>query len=206
MRSVAVYLEDLDLDLLANLDDLARMVDVLPAEFGDVDQAVNTFEVDEGAEVHEVGDGATDDHALFQRSQDALALLLALLLEDGAPGQNDVVAAPVQLDDLTLEPLAEEGVEVPHAPDVDEARGQKAAQPDVQDQASLNDLDDRTLDGTLVVVGVLDAIPRPLEGSPIDREDEAPVGVLLLHHERFEMLAELDHVVRVGTLADGEFV
>ena len=168
-----------------------------------MDQAVYAFEVDEGPEVHEVGDGAPDDHALFERGQDALALLLALLLEDGAPAENHVVAAPVQLDDLALQPLAEEGVEVPHAPDIHEARRQEAAQADVQDQASLDDLDDGTLDGALLVVGLLDAVPGPLEGGPLGREDETPVGVLLLHDQRFEVLAELDHVVRVGALADG---
>src|SRR5918998_1057237 len=164
--AVAVDLKDLDLYLLADLDDLARMVDMLPTEFRDVNQAVYPFEIDEGPEVNEVGDGATDDHALLQGGQDALALLLALLLEDGAPGKDDVIAAPVQLDDLALELLAEEGVEVPHAPDVDEARRQEAAQPDVQDQATLHDLDD----------------------------------------ERLEVLTQLDHVVRVGALADGQLV
>src|SRR5919107_478255 len=34
--AVAVDLEDLDLDLLAHLDDLARVVDMLPGKFGDV--------------------------------------------------------------------------------------------------------------------------------------------------------------------------
>src|SRR5919199_3476792 len=49
--AVAVYLEDLDLDVLTDLDDLARVVDVLPTEFGDVDQTVDALEVDEGPEV-----------------------------------------------------------------------------------------------------------------------------------------------------------
>ena len=169
-------------------------------------RTVDAFEVDEGPEVHEVGDGAPDDHALLERGQDALALLLALLLEHGAPGQNYVVAAPVQLDDLALQLLAQERVEVPDAPDVDEARGQEAPQPDVQDQAALHHLDDGSLDGALVVVGLLDAVPGPLEGGPLGREDETPVGVLLLHDEGFEALAELDDVVRVCALADGEFV
>src|SRR5215208_2088508 len=106
--TVAVDFEDLDLDLLAHLDDLARIVDVLPGKFGDVDQTVDAFEVDEGPEIHEVGDGAPDDHALFERGQDTLALLLALLLEHSAPTENYVVAAPVQLDDLALKPLAQE--------------------------------------------------------------------------------------------------
>src|ERR687885_2409863 len=50
--AVAVHLEDLDLYLLADLHYLARVVDVLPTQFGDVDQAVYAFEVNEGAEIH----------------------------------------------------------------------------------------------------------------------------------------------------------
>src|SRR5829696_6203396 len=169
--ALAVDLEYLDLDLLAHLDDLARVVDVLPGKFGDVDQAVDTFEVDEGAEVDEVGDGAPDDHALFERSQDALALLLALLLENGAPGQYDIVAAPVQLDYLALEPLAQERIEVPYAPDVDEARWQEAPQPDVEDQAPLHHFNNGSLDGALVVVCILDAVPGTLESRPLGRQD-----------------------------------
>ena len=58
------------------------------------------------------------------------------LLEHGAPGKDYVVAAPVQLDDLAFEPLAQERVEVPHAL-MSTRPGQEAPQPDVQDQASL---------------------------------------------------------------------
>src|SRR5688500_15718273 len=165
--AVAVDLEDLDLDLLTHLDNLARVLDMLPTEFGDVDKAVDAFEVDEGPEIDEVGDGAPDDHALFEGGQDTLALLLALLLEHGAPGKNHVVAAPVQLDDLALEPLAQERVEVPYAPSIYQARRQEAPQPDVQDQAPLYYLDDGAFDGALVVVGILDAVPGPLEGGPL---------------------------------------
>ena len=46
-----VDVEHLDLDLLANGDDLARMIDVLPRELGDVHEAVHTAEIDERAEV-----------------------------------------------------------------------------------------------------------------------------------------------------------
>jgi hypothetical protein len=114
--------------------------------------------------------------------------------------------APVQLDDLALQLLAEERVEVPYAPDVDQARRQEAPQPDVEDQATLHHLDDGSLDGALVVVGILDAVPGPLESRPLGREDEPPFGVLLLHDQGFEALAELDYVVRVCALADGKFV
>src|SRR4028118_574071 len=168
-----------------------------------VDQAVYALEVDESAEVHEVRDGALDDLALLGRCEDLLALLLALLLEHGAAREHHVVARAVELDDLALEFLPEKALQVPDAPDVHQARRQEAAQADVQDQTALDDLDDRALDGALLVVGLLDPVPRPLEGGALGREDEPPVRVLLLEHQGFWALAEVDHVVRIGALTDG---
>src|SRR5699024_2716221 len=55
--AVEVDIEHLDGDLLAHLDDLVGVVDVLPGQFGDVHQAVHATEVDEGTEVHDGGDG-----------------------------------------------------------------------------------------------------------------------------------------------------
>ena len=54
--AVAVDVEHLDLHVLADLEHLGRMVDVAPGELGDVDQAVHAVEVDERAEVDDVGD------------------------------------------------------------------------------------------------------------------------------------------------------
>src|ERR671920_2066509 len=49
--TVQVDVEDLDGDLLADLDDLGRVVDVLPGQRGDVHQAVDPTQVHERAEV-----------------------------------------------------------------------------------------------------------------------------------------------------------
>src|SRR5204863_8488076 len=101
--AVAVDIEHLDLDRVADREDLARVVDVRPRELGDVDQAVDAVEVHERAEVDDVRDLALDDEAGLQAVQDLLALLLALLLEHGAARQHDVVARAVELDDLAFD-------------------------------------------------------------------------------------------------------
>ena len=49
--AVHVDVEDLDGDLLADLDDLGRVVDVLPGQLGDVHETVDAAEVDERTEV-----------------------------------------------------------------------------------------------------------------------------------------------------------
>src|SRR2546423_3401547 len=97
-----------------------------PRQLGDVDEPVDAVEVDERAEVDDVGDLALDDEAGLQAVEDALAILAALLLEHGAAREHDVVARPVELDDLALERLAEELVEVGNAADVDQ-RGRPGA-------------------------------------------------------------------------------
>src|SRR4051794_34860758 len=106
------------------------MVDVAPGQLGDVDQAVDALEIDEGTEVDDVGDLALDHLARLELAQDLLADLLALLLEDRAAGEHDVVAGAVELDHLALELLAHELVEVLDTADVDERGGQE--NPDTQ--------------------------------------------------------------------------
>ena len=71
--AVHVHVEDLDGDLLADLDDLGRVVDVLPGQLGDVHQAVHAAEVDERAEVDDRGHDALADLALVQRVEELLA-------------------------------------------------------------------------------------------------------------------------------------
>ena len=151
-------------------------------------------EVDEGAEVDDVGDLALDDLAGLQAVEDLLADLLALLLEHGAAREHDVVAGAVELDDLALDRLADELVEVVDAADVDQRGGQEAAHPEVEDQAALDDLDDAALDRLAGLGGGLDLAPGLLEAGALLGEDQATVGVLLGEDERVDLLAELDLV------------
>ena len=182
------------------------MVDVRPRQLGDVDQAVDAVEVHERAEVDDVRDLALDDEAGLQAVEDLLALLLALLLEHGAARQHDVVARAVELDDLALDLRVQVLVEVRHAADVDERGGQEAAHPEVDDEAALDDLDDRALDRLARLGGGLDAAPCLLEASALLGHDQAAVLILLGEDEGVDLLAHLDLVVRVDGLADGKLV
>ena len=103
--AVQVDVEHLHLDLVADLDDLGRVVDVAPGQLGDVHEAVDAAEVDERAEVDDRGDGTRQDHALLQLAEDLGALVLAALFEDDAAREDDVVAVAVHLDDPRLEAL-----------------------------------------------------------------------------------------------------
>ena len=101
--AVEVDVEHLHLDLVAHLHDRARVVDVLPAQLGDVHEAVHAAEVDERAEVHDRRDDALADLARLEVGEELVALLALGLLEVRAARQDDVVAVLVELDDLALE-------------------------------------------------------------------------------------------------------
>src|SRR6266508_6368450 len=113
------------------------MVDVLPAQLGHVHETVHAAEVDEGAEVHDRGDHALADLTRLEVGEELVALLALRLLEVCASREHDVVAVLVELDDLGVEVPADERMEVAHPAQVDEGRGQEAAETDVEDQATL---------------------------------------------------------------------
>ena len=135
-------------------------------------------------------------------AEDLLADLLALFLEDRAAGEDDVVAAAVELDDFALEFLADELVEVVDPADVDQRGGQEAAHPEVEDQAALDDLDDAALDRLAGLGGGLDPAPGLLEPGPLLGEHQTALGVLLGQDERVDLFAELDLTGGIDRLPD----
>ena len=178
-----------------------------PGKLGDVDQAVDAVEVDERAEVDDVRDRRPPrPRPCCEPVEDLLAGLLALLLEHRAAREHDVVAAAVELDHLALDLLAEVLVEVLHAADVDQRRGQEAAHAEVDDQAALDDLDHVALDRLAGVGGGLDPAPGALEAGALLGEDQAAVLVLLGQDERVDLLAELDLVGGIDRAADRKLV
>ena len=204
--AVAVDVEHFDPHRVADRDDFGGMVDVAPGKLGDVDQAVDPLEVDEGAEVDDVGDLALDHLARLEPAEDLLADLFALLLEHRAAREDDVVAAAVQLDDFALERLTHELVEVVDAADVDQRGGQEAAHPEVEDEAALDDLDDAAFDRFARIGGDLDAAPGFLEAGALLGEDQAALGVLLGEDQGVDLLAQLDLFAGVDRLADRKLV
>src|ERR1700719_977569 len=97
---LVVDLDDLDLHLLADIEHLGRMIDAPPGNVGDVQEAVDAAEIDEGAVVGDVLDHAVDDLALFEVLHQLLALLGAGLFQHGAARHDDVAAAAIHFQDL----------------------------------------------------------------------------------------------------------
>src|SRR5271169_1938026 len=202
---VHVHVQHLDGDLLAHLDDLTGVVDVLPGQLGHVHQAVHAAEVDERAEVDDRGDHTLADLALGQGVEEGVADLGLGLLQPGPAGQHHVIAVLVQLDDLGLDLPADVRLQIADAAHLHQGGGQEAAQPDVQDQAALDDLDHRAGDHAVLVLDLLDRAPGPLVLGPLLGQDQAALLVLLLEDQGLDVLAGLDYVVRVDIVLDRQF-
>ena len=144
------------------------------------------------------------DLAELEVLEELLALLLLGLLQPGPAGEHDVVAVLVELDDLGLEVAPDVGLQVAHPAQLDERCGQEPAQPDVEDEAALDDLDDRAGDDAVVLLDLLDGAPGPLVLGPLLGQDEPPLLVLLLEDERLDLLAERDDLAGIDVVADRE--
>ena len=142
-----VELQHLDLDLVADSEQLARVVHPAPGHVGDVQQAVDAAEIDERTVVGDVLDHAVDDLALLEGLQGGCAHLLALLLQQSAAREDDVPAPLVELDDLEFELLAEEALEVPHRAQIDLGAGKERLDADVDGEAALDPGEDLALHG-----------------------------------------------------------
>src|SRR5579875_302764 len=162
-RALAVELEDPHVDLVADLDDLGRMLDALPCHVRDVQQAVDPAEIDEGAVIREVLDRAAHHRAFLQVLHERGALGRELLLHDRPPRDDDVIALLIELDDLELERLALEVGGVAHRTHVDErARQERAHIVNLDGEAALHAARDDAGHDLRIVESLLE--PRPGAG------------------------------------------
>src|SRR5690606_8556055 len=153
---------------------------VLPAERGDVHEAVDAAEVDERTEVDDRRHDALANLALGEVVEEGGAALRLGLLEQGATRQHNVVAVLVELEDLGLDLLPEVRGQVANAAQLDERRGEEPAKADVNDESTLDDLDDGTGDHAVVGLDLLDVSPGALVLGALLGEDEATLFVFLL--------------------------
>jgi len=167
-----------------------------------VHQAVHAAQVDERAEVDDRRHDALADLAPAQRVEEGVAHLGLGLLEPGAAGQHHVVAVLVQLDDLGFDLPADVRLQVADPAHLHQRRRQEAAQPDVQDQAALDDLDDGAGDDAVLFLDPLDGAPRALVLRPLLGQDQAAFLVFLLEDKRLDLLTGLNDLVRVDVVLD----
>ena len=201
-----VVLQHDDVDLVVDLEELGRVRDPAPRHVGDVQQAVDAAEVDEGAVVGDVLDDAAEDLALGERVERVLLLLRVLLFEEHLARQHDVAALLVDLDDPHAQLLAAQGVEVPDRAHVDLRAGQERAHADVHREPALDALDDAADDDLALGVGLLDVVPDLHLLGFFAREDDVAFTVLGALEQHVDDVAGLDGDLAgfVDELVDGD--
>src|SRR3954454_17205811 len=184
---LVVDVDDLGLDLLADVVARLRVVDLVPRELALVDQAVDAAEVDEDAERRDRADRAGDLLADLQAAEQLVALLAALLIEGDLFGQDQAVGLAVDLEDLEPKLAADERhqllgdllgrvarlVVLGSPREVDDlADRHEAADAAVDDEAALVVVDDRRLDDDAGLELLLHRAPLALETGPAQRQDD----------------------------------
>jgi len=154
-----VHVEHDHVNFLADLENFRRVIDAAPAHVGDVEQAVNAVQLDERAEIGDVLDRALADVARHHFGQQLGAFFVALLLDQFAAREHDVLPLLVDFDDLEFVDVVDELREVPRRDDINLRRGQKRLDPDIDDQATFDDRLDLALDRAALVANGEDALP-----------------------------------------------
>ena len=220
--AVEVDAQDLHLELLLELDHLRGVVDPAPGHVRDVEQAVDATEVDEHAEVGDVLDRTHADLALGDVLEERLLLLLALFFEQLPPGDDDVHALRVDLDDARAHRLVDEVGDVVRAAQRDLAGGEEDVDAfDVHEQTTLDLALDDALDLVALVVLLGDVLPGAeaigaalrehrhvvlIEALEVDLEDLTAGGELVAELVERDLALGLPahiHDDEPGALVDG---
>ena len=156
--ALVVDVDDLGLDLFADLVAGLGVVDLVPRELALVDEAVDAAEVDEDAEGRDRAHRAGDLLADLEAAEELVALLAPLLVERDLLGQDEAVGLAIDLEDLEPQLAADVGLQLlgdllggvarllvlRPAREVDDlADGHEAADAAVDDEAALVVVDDR---------------------------------------------------------------
>ena len=157
---VLVELQNLHLNLIAHLHQVVRMRQPPPRHIGNVQQSVDSAQVDESAVVGQVLHRSGQHRALCKLLHRLVALAGEFFFQHLLAADDDVAALLVQFNDANLDVLAFQGVEIADRPGVDLRAGQKCARAHhVNRQPALDPIDDANLNGRLVVVRLFNLVP-----------------------------------------------
>ena len=169
---LVVDLDDAHLDLLADGQHFARMVDAPPGDVGDVQQAVDAAEIDERAVIGDVLDRAVDDLAFGEVGDDLVALLGAALFEHGAARDDDIAAAAIHFQDLERLRHVHQRRDVAHRADVDLAARQEGdGAVEIDGEAALDLVEDDAFDLLVLLERLFELDPALLAPRLVARDD-----------------------------------
>ena len=200
---LVVDLDDLDLDGLADGQNLGRVIDPAPGDVGDVQQAVDAAEVDERTVIGDVLDHAVDDLTLFEVLHQFLALFGAGLFENRAARHHDVAAAAIHLEDLERLRIVHQRSDVADRADIDlRARQEGHRAVEIDGEAALDLVEDDAVHLLVVVEGLLELAPAFLAARLVARQHGFAERILDAVEKHLDLVADLEFAFLAGA---GEF-
>src|SRR6185369_15217635 len=214
--ALVVDVDDLGLDLVADLVAGLGVVDLVPRELALVDEAVDPAKVDEHAERSNRANGAADLLADLEAAEQLVALLAALLVERDLLRQDEPVRLAVDLEDLQAELAADERHQLlrdllsgvarlvvlgPAREVHDLADRHEAANAAIDDQAALVVVDDRGLDDDAGLELLLHRTPLALEAGAPQGQDRMALLRLGLKDVHEDGVADRQLWLRLGVTA-----
>ena len=142
----------------------------------------------------------------MQAGEEVRAHLRLGLFQPSAAGKNNVVAVLVEFDNLRLKLAADIRLQIAHAAHLDERSGQESTQTNIEDEATLDDLDYGAGDDAVLFLDLLDLLPGALVLCTLLGKQEAPFLIFLLKNEGFDGVADLDDVIRIDVVLNREFL
>ena len=194
-----VEVENDNIDLLVESNNLMRIADAAPREVCDVDESVNTAEIDEYTIRGDVLNGTLKNLTLLELRDDLALLSFELSLDESLVGNNNVAELLIDLHNLELHGLAHEYVVVADGVHVDLAAGQECLDTKhVDDHATLRAALDEASDNFLVVESSVDTLPALRQTGFLVRENELALLVLCIFYVDFHNVTHL----QVGVVAE----
>ena len=197
---LGVKADDIDVDLVAHLDNLGGVLDAAPAQLGNVHHAVHAADVDEGA----VGSEALDDAMVLLVDLDLVPDLLggslAGLSGDGTDGADHSAAGAVDLGDLHADGLTDQLAQIAALGNAGLGSGNEHADAlDIGNQAALVLLGDDALDDRLLLAGSLDLVPA-LDGvQTLLGQHHGALHVVDTDHIDLDLIAHIEQVLGLGS-------
>ena len=201
---LGVVSDDLNLNGLADGQGFARMIDAPPRDIGDVQKAVDTAEIDESTVLGDVLHHALEDLAFLEVGEQLGAGLGARFLENGAPGNDDIAAPAVHLEDLERLGRAHQRADIAHRTNVDLASGQERdGAGEVDGEAALNASEDGSGHSSVIGEGAFELGPGFLAAGTLAAENGLAVPIFHAFEVDLDAIAGLDFRFLPGR---GEFL
>ena len=184
-----VEADDLHFKLLANRERFGRMIDALPRNIGDMEQAVDATEIHERAVVGDVFDHAVEHLAFFQVFHQLRALASARFFHHSAARDDDIAAGTVHFQNLERLRSAHQMIDVFHRADVDLAAGQEGhCAIEIDCEAAFDATEDDAFDVGVFFVLFFQRIPSFFAARFVARKNNQAFAVFITFNEHMDAI------------------